>query len=288
MINEQLINPQSIVVVGGSNDLQKPGGKILHNILECYRGEIYVTNPKHDFVQGVKSYREIRDLPDDIDLAVIAVAAKYCPATVKVLAKEKNTKAFIVISAGFSEENGEGAKYEQQVVETVNEVDGCLIGPNCIGVINVHHHSIFTEPIPMLDPSGADFISGSGATAVFILETGVALGLRFNSILFSPTQPAFGISNKMHVLNGLCDISLMILMLLPAEVVIFNVCSRCVIFSVLKMFSMMLMLMGSSCDFSFISMPPYIFAQSVFKHLSDVLRYRDLPFVSNRHRLLKP
>ena len=72
---------------------------------------------------------------------------------------------------------------------------------------------------------------------------------------------------------------LMILMLLLAEVVIFNVCSRCVIFSVLKAFSMMLMLMGSSCDFSFISMPPFIFAQSVFKHLSDVLRYRDLPFI---------
>lgn len=182
MINEQLIDPQSIVVVGGSDDLQKPGGKILHNILECYRGEIFVTNLKQEMVQGVKSYQNLSDLPADIDLAVIAIAAKLCPAVVKSLAKEKNTKAFIIISAGFGEENEAGAQYEKEIVTAIDEVGGCLIGPNCVGVINANHHSIFTEPIPMLDPQGADFISGSGATAVFILETGVALGLKFNSI----------------------------------------------------------------------------------------------------------
>ncbi|WP_066631649.1 acetate--CoA ligase family protein [Labilibacter marinus] len=205
MINEQLINPQSIVVVGGSDDLQKPGGKILHNILECYRGEIFVSNPKQEMVQGVKSYHTISDLPIDIDLAVIAIAAKLCPAVVKSLAKEKNTKAFIIISAGFGEENEAGAQYEKEIVETIDEVGGCLIGPNCVGLINANHHSIFTEPIPMLDPNGADFISGSGATAVFILETGVALGLKFNSIFSVGNSAQTGVEEVLAYLDETYD-----------------------------------------------------------------------------------
>ncbi|GAF03040.1 CoA-binding protein [Saccharicrinis fermentans] len=205
MINEQLINPQSIVVVGGSNDLQKPGGKILHNILECYRGEIFVLNPKQDLVQGVKSCKEIKELPTEVDLAVIAIPAKFCPAIVKELIQKKDTKAFIIISAGFGEENEQGAQYEREIVELVNKAGGCLIGPNCIGVINHHHHSIFTEPIPMLDPSGADFISGSGATAVFILETGVGLGLKFNSIFSVGNSAQTGVEDVLAYLDETFD-----------------------------------------------------------------------------------
>lgn len=205
MINEQLINPQRIVVVGASNDLQKPGGKILHNILECYRGEIYVVNPNQELVQGVKSYPTIVDLPKDVDLAVIAIAAKHCPAAVRALTTKKNTTAFIVISAGFSEESAQGALYEQEMVDAVKVVNGCLMGPNCIGIINVNHHSIFTQPIPMLDPSGADFISGSGATAVFILETGVALGLKFNSIFSVGNSAQIGVEDVLAYLDETFD-----------------------------------------------------------------------------------
>ncbi|SMO69032.1 acetyltransferase [Saccharicrinis carchari] len=205
MINEQLIDPQSIVVVGASNNLQKPGGKILHNILECYRGDIYVVNTNQGFVQGVKSYPTVHDLPKEVDLAVIAVAAKYCPSLVKSLIQEKNTTAFIIISAGFSEENAQGAQYEKEVVEAVEAINGCLIGPNCIGIINVNHHSIFTQPIPMLDPAGADFISGSGATAVFILETGVGLGLKFNSIFSVGNSAQIGVEDVLAYLDETFD-----------------------------------------------------------------------------------
>lgn len=206
MINNQLLNPQSIVVVGGSDDLQKPGGKILYNILECYRGDVFVTNLKCDEVQGVKAYKEIRELPQDIDLAVIVIAAKYCPKVVRELASLKDTKAFIIISAGFSEENEVGAEFEKEIVDEVNKVGGCLIGPNCIGVINHYHHSIFTEPIPRLDTTGADFISGSGATAVFILETGVALGLKFNSIFSVGNSAQTGVEDVLAYLDDTYDV----------------------------------------------------------------------------------
>ncbi|MBI9057980.1 MAG: acetate--CoA ligase family protein [Labilibaculum sp.] len=182
MINEQLLNPKSIVVVGGSDDVQKPGGKVLKNLIDGdFKGDLYVANPKMDSVQGIQSYKDPKDLPQ-VDLAILAIAAKFCPSTIKFLAEERNTRAFIILSAGFSEENEEGAKLEQEIVEIVNSVGGSLIGPNCVGVLNPNYNGVFTTPIPSLDPKGCDFISGSGATAVFIMESGVPKGLSFASV----------------------------------------------------------------------------------------------------------
>ncbi len=182
MITKELTNPQSIVVVGGSKDIHKPGGKVLFNLIKGgFNGELYVLNPKEDEVQGIKSYRNLNDLPE-VDLAIIAIAAKYTPDTVEFLTQQKNTKAFIILSAGFSEESQEGKLLEDKVVAAVNKVNGSLIGPNCVGILTPHHHSIFTEPIPKLDPQGCDFVSGSGATACFIMEAGIPKGLTFANV----------------------------------------------------------------------------------------------------------
>ncbi len=206
MINEQLLNPKSIVVVGGSDNIHKPGGKILKNIIDGqYGGDLYVTNPKSDSVQGIECYKDVADLPGNVDLAVLAIAAKFCPSTVEVLAKQKGTKAFIIISAGFSEENEEGAKLEQQVVDTINEVGGCLIGPNCVGVLTTHHNSVFTTPIPALESTGADFVSGSGATAVFIIEAGTSKGLKFNSVYSVGNSAQTGVEEVLEYLDNSFD-----------------------------------------------------------------------------------
>jgi len=179
MITEQLINPKSIVVVGGSNDTSKPGGKVLKNLIDGdFKGELYVTNLKDDEVQGIKSHKNLRGLPD-VDLAIIAIAAKYCPDTVDVLTQQKNTKAFIILSAGFSEESREGAVLENLVGNIIEDAGASLIGPNCIGVMTPDYHGVFTMPIPKLHLGGCDFISGSGATACFIMEAGIPKGLPF-------------------------------------------------------------------------------------------------------------
>ncbi len=201
MVNHQLLNPRNIVVIGGSNDLSKPGGKILYHILNSFKGSIYVTNPKTAIVQGLATYAKVEDLPQNIDLAVIAVAAKYCSCVVKTLALNKGTKAFIIISAGFSEESEQGAQYEREIVEVINQVDGCLIGPNCIGMMNQNHHSVFTTPIPVFSNRGVDFISGSGATAVFIMEIGRPLGLRFNSVYSVGNSAQMGVEDVLEYLD---------------------------------------------------------------------------------------
>lgn len=193
MITEQLLNPKSIVVVGGSDDIEKPGGKILKNIIDGnFKGNLYVSNPKAEEVQGIKSYQDTADLPQ-VDLAVIAIAAKYTFDVVKLLTEEKNTKAFIILSAGYSEESHEGADLEQKIVEQINAHQGSLIGPNCVGILTPKHHSIFTEPIPKLDPQGVDFISGSGATACFIMEAGIPKGLTFANVFSVGNSAQMGV-----------------------------------------------------------------------------------------------
>ncbi|MDR1356832.1 MAG: acetate--CoA ligase family protein [Tannerellaceae bacterium] len=182
MINRELINPQSIVVVGGSNNVHKPGGRTVRNLLDGkYKGELYVVNAKETEVQGLKSYKDASDVPET-ELAIISIPGGSCPGVIDILAKEKKVKAFIVVSAGFGEESEEGGLLEDQILQSVNEAGATMIGPNCIGVMNMNYHGVFTQPIPEFHPDGVDFISSSGGTALFIIESALTKGLRFSSV----------------------------------------------------------------------------------------------------------
>jgi acetyltransferase len=205
MVTEQLIDPGSIVIVGGSNDIHKPGGKVLKNILDGgYKGKLYVTNLKEEKVQGIVSYQDPAELPE-VDLAVIAIAAKYIPDTVEVLANQKNTRAFIILSAGFSEESEEGKILEEKIVSTINSVGGSLIGPNCIGVLTPEYHGVFTLPIPRLTNAGCDFISGSGATACFIMEAGIPKGLPFARVFSVGNSAQMGVEEILKYMDETFD-----------------------------------------------------------------------------------
>lgn len=182
MITPQLINPASIVVVGASENIEKPGGKALFNLKNgTFKGNLYAVNPKKDAVQGVTTFKSVSDLPA-VDLAILAIPATMCVPTIKMLLEEKNTKAIIVLSAGFSEMGAEGKKLEQEMARLVDEHRATLIGPNCIGVMNPLHQSVFTTPVPKMEWEGAALVSSSGATCVFILESALSKGLSFSSV----------------------------------------------------------------------------------------------------------
>ena len=201
MINRELLDPQSIVVVGGSNNVHKPGGALVRNLLQGgYRGTLRVVNPKEDEVQGVKVFHDANALPPT-ELAILVIPARLCPENVELLARDKGTKAFIIISAGFGEETKEGAALEQRIIDTCAQYGASLIGPNCIGLLTRNHHSVFTKPIPALNPKGVDFVSGSGATAVFILESAVAKGLQFNSVWSIGNGKQIGIEDVLQYMD---------------------------------------------------------------------------------------
>ena len=182
MIAQELLQPTSIAVIGASNDLKKPGGNMLRNIISGnYKGKLYAVNPNEDKIQGIQSFASVSLLPQ-VDLAILAIPAKHCVNAVEILTKTKNTKGFIIISAGFGETEQQGKEWESQIAKMVNEVNGTLIGPNCIGVITEHYKGVFTAPIPPFHSKGCDLISSSGATAVFIMEAGMPLGISFANV----------------------------------------------------------------------------------------------------------
>ena len=181
MINTELFNPQSIVVVGGSENTYKPGGKVLENLIKGnYQGKLFVVNPKADSVQGIESYKDISTLPP-VELAILAIPARFCLQTIKILTS-RGTKAFIILSAGFGELNKEGKEIEYDLSLFANKNNISILGPNCIGIINKNYKGVFTTPIPKYNPKGVDFISSSGSTAVFIMEAGMQMGMQFSSI----------------------------------------------------------------------------------------------------------
>ena len=201
MINQQLLQPESIVVIGGSNNTHKPGGAIVRNLISGnYQGTLRIVNPKEDEVQGIRAFHDVKELPPT-DLAILVVAARFCPDYVDYLAKEKLVRAFIIISAGFSEETPEGAALEQRILDTCQQYGCALIGPNCIGLLTRTHHSVFTKPIPRLTPKGVDFISGSGATAVYVLESAVSKGLPFNSVWSIGNGRQIGIEDVLQYMD---------------------------------------------------------------------------------------
>ncbi len=173
-------NPRSIAVIGASATPGKVGYEILRNLLERFRGRVYPINPKAKEILGLRAYPSVLDVPDDIDLAVIAVPA---PEVLKV-AEEcgiKGVKGLVVISAGFKEIGPEGAERERKLVEIVRRYGMRLIGPNCVGVYvpktGVNTLFLTRERQGYPDHGPIAFISQSGAFGVAVLDWATARGI---------------------------------------------------------------------------------------------------------------
>ncbi|WP_339916459.1 acetate--CoA ligase family protein [Yeosuana marina] len=205
MLHPKLVHPESIVVIGGSDNIQSPGGRVLKNLIEHkFKGDLFVVNPKQDSVQGIKSFNNVEVIPK-VDLAIIAIPAHYILEPIKILTQQKNTKGFIIFSAGFGEKDAHGAFLEKEIVQLIDEVGGSLLGPNNIGLINQYYAGVFTRPIPKLSEFGVDFISGSGATAVFIIEAAVGMGLTFSSVYTVGNSAQIGVEELLEFLDESFD-----------------------------------------------------------------------------------
>ena len=128
-------NPESIAVIGASGRKGTVGYVIVEQLKKKFRGKIYPVTPKYPEVLGLKAYPSILDIPDKIDLAVIALRASLVPRVMRDVG-EKGVKAVIIVSGGFSETGEEGARLEREVLEIARKYGIRVIGPNCIGVLD--------------------------------------------------------------------------------------------------------------------------------------------------------
>lgn len=137
-----LFYPRSIAVIGASNTAGKLGYNVFKNLLSHnYTGKLYPVNPGADIIQGIKAYKAITDIDEEIDAAVIIVPAKNTPQAIKQCC-EKGVKFVINEAAGFSEIGKEGILIEREIAELLNSCGTRMIGPNCSGLINTHHNMV--------------------------------------------------------------------------------------------------------------------------------------------------
>jgi acetyl coenzyme A synthetase (ADP forming)-like protein len=169
--------PRSVAVVGASRRRGSIGGELFRNVLDAdFTGAAYPVNRDGSPVAGVRGYRSIADIADDIDLAVICVpAGSVLEAAEEAL--RKGVRALVVISAGFAETGTEGAERQERLLALVRAYGARLIGPNCLGITVARPSLNATFAGRAAPPGNIGFSSQSGALGLALLEAAVTRGL---------------------------------------------------------------------------------------------------------------
>jgi acetyltransferase len=138
-IKEQLdsfFNPRSIAIIGATTRTGPGAFNVMKNMIRFgYRGEIYPVNPKYDEILGRRAYKDVKDIEDAVDLALIAIPRHIVPNTMKACV-EKGVKAVIIVSQGFAEVGGEGKKFHDEIMEIAKQDGTRIVGPNTLGTHN--------------------------------------------------------------------------------------------------------------------------------------------------------
>ncbi|MFA6974055.1 MAG: acetate--CoA ligase family protein [Parcubacteria group bacterium] len=185
-----LFNPQSIAIVGASEEEGKVGNVIAKNVLTLgYAGKVFLVNPKHETLFGRRCDKSLNEIENPVDLAIMVIPAKFVNDVIRS-AKDK-IKNFIVISAGFGEINEEGKAREEELRLIAQENNLNILGPNCLGFIvpSLKLNASFAGGMP--EAGNIAFVSQSGALAVALMDVAKKKSLQFSSII--------SIGNKMEI-----------------------------------------------------------------------------------------
>lgn len=180
---EAIFNPRSVALVGASNKPGKMGNVFAKNLVDGYKGTIYMVNPKDDEVEGVKAFPDIKSIPGPIDLAVIVVPAPAVPAVMEELS-EVEAKSAVVITAGFSEAGAEGKALEETMMGHARKTGIKVVGPNCFGIYNCNIGLNASMGIGT-PPKGGDisFLTQSGAYGMAIFTFAMDHHMKFAKIM---------------------------------------------------------------------------------------------------------
>jgi 4-hydroxybutyryl-CoA synthetase (ADP-forming) len=176
--------PKSIAVVGASEKPGTVGKAIISNIMNGYKGEIYPVTPSHETVFGKKAYKSILDIPNKIDLAVVVTPSKIVPAVMEDCGK-KNVRGAIIITAGFKEVGGEGEMLQKEVGEISKKYGTRIIGPNCLGVMNLAPQTMMNSTFLKVTPKTGNIalVSQSGAICAALVEDAIAQDIGFSAVI---------------------------------------------------------------------------------------------------------
>ena len=180
---ESFFNPESVAIVGASQQKGKVGYEILKNMIEAgFEGRIFPINPKAQSIQGLECHGDLESLGQTPDLVIIIVPAKIVPAIMQQCAKV-GVKSVIVITAGFKEVGEEGRELEKKISRIARQAGMRLIGPNCLGLIVPANklNASFGGKLPAVGSIG--YLSQSGALLTAILDMANASGIGFSKLV---------------------------------------------------------------------------------------------------------
>jgi acetyltransferase len=178
-ILDTMLAPKSVAVIGASGTVDSVGRALIEN-LRSFGGSVFPVNAKHSEVLGQKAFREIGDVPENVDLAVIATPAATVPGIIDECATA-GVKGAVIISAGFKECGLAGAELEKQILMRRDRMR--IIGPNCVGVMLPHIGLNATFAKPLALPGNIGFISQSGALCTAILDWSLSNQVGFSAFI---------------------------------------------------------------------------------------------------------
>ncbi len=167
-----VLTPESVAIVGASDDIRKWGGSALRNLLDGgYQGTIYPVNPRGGVFFGLEAYTGIADLPEAPDLALMAVGGHQVKGVLEECGR-RGVRAVVVLAAGFSETGAEGAALEREILQIAAQYGITLIGPNCMGLMSNEKAFHATGFVALHPPKGRlSFISQSGSLGPGVVNT---------------------------------------------------------------------------------------------------------------------
>ena len=167
---DAMFAPGSVAVIGATDRPGTVGRTVLENLLHGrYKGKVYAVNPKREELLGVKAYKTVRDIPQPVDLVVVATPAAAVPQLIGECV-DAGARSAVVVSAGFKERGEEGAALEQKIKDQLRRGSMRLIGPNCLGIMNpaIGLNATFAKDAPRA--GNVAFLSQSGALLSAILD----------------------------------------------------------------------------------------------------------------------
>ncbi len=187
---QKLFNPASVAIVGASEEDGKVGNAIAKNLLQLgYAGEVFLVNPKHKKIFGQKCYASLAAIEKTVDLAILAIPAKF--VNDEIAKNAERIKNYVVISAGFSETDAVGKEREKALADLAKNNQLNILGPNCLGFIvpALKLNASFAGGLP--EAGNVSFVSQSGALAVALMDIAEKEKIGFSNII--------SVGNKMQL-----------------------------------------------------------------------------------------
>ena len=195
------LTPKSIAIIGASDKAGRVGSTITRNIMNGFRGSVFPVSPSRPQIFDKKAYKSVLDIPDKVDLAVIIIKNVLVPGVLEECGR-KGIKGAIVITAGFKEVDEEGAKLERQLKEISVRYGMELVGPNCLGVMNLDPDTMMNSTFLKITPKTGSIalVSQSGAICAALCEDASAQGIGFSAVVSMGNKAA---TSEIEVLRTL-------------------------------------------------------------------------------------